>query len=116
MATLNFGIGRFGYFGNDEWQLGRVTNQRLMALHRRHLGAQMRAAGREVSLERPRFPQATSAALAARLLGRLTSPSAAVIRAEMKSRLHEALDCMNLLDRKVLTGPPGRTLSRRRRS
>jgi RNA polymerase sigma-70 factor (ECF subfamily) len=80
-----------------------ITGQRILALHRRHLGAQMRAAGREVSMDRPYLPQATSAALAARLLGRATSPSAAAIRAEMKARLQEALDCMDPIDREVLT-------------
>ena len=38
-----------------------ITGQRLVALHRRHLGAQLRDAGREVSLDRPGLPQATSA-------------------------------------------------------
>jgi RNA polymerase sigma-70 factor (ECF subfamily) len=80
-----------------------ITGQRLLILHRRHLGAQMRAAGREVSLDRGALPQATSAALAARLLGRLTSPSAAAVRAEMKARLQEALDLMDPIDRDVLT-------------
>lgn len=80
-----------------------ITGQRLLALHRRHLGAQQRDAAREVSLDRPPLPQATSAALAARLLGRLTSPSAAVVRAEMKARLREALDRMDPTDRAVLT-------------
>src|SRR5262249_19202906 len=50
-----------------------ITGQRLMALHRQHLGAQMRDAGQEVSLYRGALPQATSVSLAA-LLGRLTSP------------------------------------------
>jgi RNA polymerase sigma-70 factor (ECF subfamily) len=80
-----------------------ITGQRLMILHRRHLGARMRAAGREVSLDRPALPQATSAALAAQLLGRLTRPSEAAVRAEMKARLHEALDQMDPTDREVLT-------------
>ena len=80
-----------------------ITGQRLLALHRRHLGAQMRTAGREVSLDRPFLPQATSAALAARLLGRDASPSAAAIRAEMKVRLQDALDSMDPIDREVLT-------------
>src|SRR5262245_49187304 len=80
-----------------------LTGQRLLALHRRHLGAQRRDAGREVSLDRPALPQATSAALAARLLGRVTTPSAAAVRAEMKARLQEALDGMDPADREVLT-------------
>jgi RNA polymerase sigma-70 factor (ECF subfamily) len=80
-----------------------ITGQRLLALHRRHLGAQLRDAGREVSLDRPALPQATSAALAARLLGHATSPSAAAVRTEMKARLREALDVMDPVDREVLT-------------
>src|SRR5271157_6285769 len=50
-----------------------LTAQRLMILHRHHLGAQMRAAGQEVSLYRGALPEATSVSLAALLLGRLTS-------------------------------------------
>lgn len=80
-----------------------ITGQRLLTLHRRHLGAQARDAGREVSLDRPGLPQATSAALAARLLGRATSPSVAAVRAEMKTRLRDALDTMDPIDREVLT-------------
>src|SRR5438105_10962538 len=37
-----------------------LTGQRLQLLHRYHLGAQMRDAGREVSLYRGAMPQATS--------------------------------------------------------
>jgi RNA polymerase sigma-70 factor (ECF subfamily) len=49
------------------------------------------------------LPQATSAALAARLLGRASSPSAVAMRAELKNRLLEALDNMDPMDREVLT-------------
>jgi RNA polymerase sigma-70 factor (ECF subfamily) len=79
-----------------------VTGERLLIIHRRHLGAQMRDAGQEVSLHRGPFPQATSASLAAQLLGRLTSPTQAAIRAEMQVRLQEALNSMDPLDREVL--------------
>lgn len=79
-----------------------LTGQKLMEIHRRHLGAQMRNAGREVSLYRGRLPETTSAALAAQLLGKQTSPSAAAIRAETKIRLQEALNGMEALDREVL--------------
>jgi len=79
-----------------------ITGQRLMILHRRHLGTKMRTAQRDISLHQAALPQASSAALAAQLLGQLTSPSMAAIRAEMKSRLHEALEVMDPLDREVL--------------
>jgi RNA polymerase sigma-70 factor (ECF subfamily) len=79
-----------------------VTGERLLLVHRRHLGAQMRDAGQEVSLHRGPFPQATSASLAAQLLGRLTSPTQAAIRAEIQVKLQEALNSMDPLDREVL--------------
>jgi RNA polymerase sigma-70 factor (ECF subfamily) len=52
-----------------------VTGQRLMALHRKHLGAQMRNAGQEVSLHQGALPPASSISIAAMLLGRITSPT-----------------------------------------
>ncbi len=49
-----------------------------------------------------RIPPATSAALAAQLLGHDTRASEAAIRAERKLRLEEALNSMDLIDREVL--------------
>src|SRR5215470_12303922 len=46
-----------------------LTGQKMQELHRRHLGAQMRDAGREISLYRDALPATSSAALAAQLLG-----------------------------------------------
>jgi RNA polymerase sigma-70 factor (ECF subfamily) len=79
-----------------------LTGQRLLQLHRYHLGTQKRDAEQEVSLYRGAMPQATSASLAAQLLGRLTSPSQAAVRAEMQIKLQEALNGMDPLDREVL--------------
>jgi RNA polymerase sigma-70 factor (ECF subfamily) len=80
-----------------------LTGQRLVTLHRHHLGRRMRDAGREVSLHRDAFPEATSAALAAQLLGHDTRPSEAAMRAELKIRLQEALNSMDAVDREVLS-------------
>jgi RNA polymerase sigma-70 factor (ECF subfamily) len=80
-----------------------LTGQRLLMVHRQHLGTQMRDVGHEVSLYNGPLPQASSASLAAHLLGRLTTPSQAAIRAEMQLRLQEALNQMDPLDREVLT-------------
>ncbi len=80
-----------------------LTGQRLLAIHRQHLGTRMRDAGQEVSLHRGALPQASSVSLAAQLLGRLTSPSLAAIRAEMQVRLQDALNGMDPMDREVLT-------------
>jgi RNA polymerase sigma-70 factor, ECF subfamily len=76
--------------------------QRIVDIHRQHLGAQAREAGREVSIDRGPVLEASTAALAARLLGKLTSPSQAAVRAERKGRLHEALDSMDPNDREIL--------------
>ena len=79
-----------------------LVGQRLTLLHRRHLGAQARDAGREIGLYHGALPEATSAALAARLLGHLTQPSEAAVRAERKIRIQTALNAMDPLDREIL--------------
>jgi RNA polymerase sigma-70 factor (ECF subfamily) len=79
-----------------------LAAQRLVQLHRRHLGAEARDAGREISLYRGTFPEATSAALAEQLVSQRTSPSQAAMRVEMKMRLQEALNAMEPADREVL--------------
>jgi RNA polymerase sigma-70 factor (ECF subfamily) len=80
-----------------------LTGQKLALAHRQHLGVQARDAGREISLYRGALPEARSAALAAQLLGKLTSPSEAAIKAELKIRIQDALNSMDALDREVLT-------------
>jgi RNA polymerase sigma-70 factor (ECF subfamily) len=82
--------------------LRSLTGQRLITLHRQHLGAQIRDAGQEVSLYRGALPQASSISLAHHLLGRLTSPTQVAVKAEMQLRLQEALNAMDPLDREVL--------------
>jgi RNA polymerase sigma-70 factor (ECF subfamily) len=82
--------------------LRTLTGQRLVDLHRRHLGAEMRDAGREVSLYRGALPAASSASLAQHLLAGLTSPTQAALREEMQLRLQEALNSMDAVDREVV--------------
>jgi RNA polymerase sigma-70 factor (ECF subfamily) len=82
--------------------LRAVAGHKLGDLHRHHLGARMRDAKREVSLYQRSLPGATSAALAAQLLGQLTRPSEAAIRAERKAQLETALNAMDAIDREVL--------------
>jgi RNA polymerase sigma-70 factor (ECF subfamily) len=79
-----------------------LTGQRLIDLHRRHLGAQLRDAGREVSLYRGALPQASSASLAQQMLAGLTSPTQAAVRAEMQIQLQEALNSLDPIDREVV--------------
>ena len=80
-----------------------IVGEHLLKLHRRHLGTQMRDAGLEVSIYRNAFPAASSAALAAQLLGRHTSPTQAVVRAERMMRVQEALDTLDPMDREILS-------------
>jgi RNA polymerase sigma-70 factor (ECF subfamily) len=80
-----------------------VVGDRLMKVHRQHLGAQMRATGREVSLYRDALPIASSAALAAQLLGKFTSPTQAAVRAERMLRLQDALNSLDAMDREILS-------------
>ncbi len=62
----------------------------------------MRDARREVSLHRGPLPETASVSLADGLISKLTSPSEAAIRVEMKLRLQEALSALELLDREIL--------------
>jgi RNA polymerase sigma-70 factor (ECF subfamily) len=82
--------------------LRAMTGMKLAEVHRRHLGTQMRDADRDVSIYRGALPAANSVSLAAHLLGTLTSPSQAAMKAEMRVRLQEALDAMDPLDREVI--------------
>lgn len=82
--------------------LRHMTGLKLTELHRHHLGTQMRDAGAEVSLHRGGLPEADSASLAAQLMGKLTSPSQAAIKAETRIYVQEALNGMDPIDREVL--------------
>jgi RNA polymerase sigma-70 factor (ECF subfamily) len=78
------------------------VGQKLVDVHRFHLGAQMRDAGQEVSLHRGALPQVSSLSLAEHLLGKLTPASQAAMRVELKLRVQEALNSMAPNDREVL--------------
>jgi RNA polymerase sigma-70 factor (ECF subfamily) len=82
--------------------LRNLVGQRLIDLHRKHLGTRMRSADNEVSLQHRALPQVSSESLALQLLGSLTSPTRAVVRAEMRLRLQEALNSMEEIDREVV--------------
>src|SRR5437870_5432039 len=82
--------------------LRHMTGLKLVEIHRRHLGTQLRDADREVSLHRGGLPEADSASLAAQLLGTMTSPSEAAVKAEQRLFVQEALNSMDPVDREVL--------------
>ena len=98
---------RIAHFHDDSssslfiW-LRMIVGQTLVDVHRRHLETQKRDARREVA-PRPRHGvQSTSLSIARQLLGQLTSPSRAAMRAEAAEQLENALEAMNPTDREVL--------------
>lgn len=79
-----------------------IVNQTLIDVHRRHLGAQQRDAGREVNWRKAGAGTATSVSLANCLLGHLTSPSQAAMREELSEKLRDAVGTMSELDQEVI--------------
>ena len=77
--------------------LRTVTEQRLIEVHRHHLGAKARNAAREV---RPGLEASTEKM--AEIMGDATSPSQAAQRAEILDQLREAIDGLDPTDREVL--------------
>ncbi|MCA9139832.1 MAG: sigma-70 family RNA polymerase sigma factor [Planctomycetales bacterium] len=78
------------------------VGQTLIDVHRRHLGAKMRDAGQEISIHRGAYPSVASKTLAAQLLGRVSTASKAAMRAEIQSKVQDALNEMDPHDREVL--------------
>jgi RNA polymerase sigma-70 factor (ECF subfamily) len=79
-----------------------LVAMKLNELHRKHLACRVRDAKLEVSLEQTAMPRASSAALAAHLLGRLTKASEVAVRQERKARIQEAIESMDEVDREIL--------------
>jgi RNA polymerase sigma-70 factor, ECF subfamily len=81
--------------------LRTVTVQRLIDVHRQHLGAKARDAGKEVRLRAGDSIEASSDKMAA-IIGDFTSPSQAAHRAETMVHVREAIDRLDPIDREVL--------------
>jgi RNA polymerase sigma-70 factor (ECF subfamily) len=82
--------------------LRMIVSQTLVDVHRRHVGAEMRSAGREVSIGKQNFPQTTSVCLAAHLVDNQTSPSGAAQRDESHQKLTAAIEQMSSLDQETI--------------
>lgn len=96
-----------GYLANPKipfflW-MRLVTGHRLAKLHRFHLGRQIRDVAREVSIFHGALPEASSAALAAHLLGKESEPINGVLRMELRERVIAALHQLDDIDREVLS-------------
>src|SRR5262249_15854543 len=100
------GLQRLPYYQADPdvpffiW-IRSVTVQRLIQVHRQHLGAKVRDAARDVPLGQGGAIEASSEKMA-ELIGDLTSPSQAAQRGEVIGRLREALDRLDPVDGEVL--------------
>lgn len=79
-----------------------IVNQTLVDLQRQHLQAGIRDVRKEVSLERPGLSAQTSLAMAAVLVGKMTSASQAFSRVERVATLEQALNQMEEIDREVI--------------
>ncbi len=105
-AYLGASAGRAEYFAQRPpaplflWLRGVVANK-VLEVHRHHLGTHMRDAAREAGRFRA-SPDATSAGLVVQLAGHATGPATAAARAEVTVRLRDALDAMDEVDREVL--------------
>jgi RNA polymerase sigma-70 factor (ECF subfamily) len=83
------------------WLRG-VINNKLLEVHRHHLGTHMRNAKRESPLSATDAAGDASHVLCLHLTTGLTRPSVAAVRNEIKARLAEALDGMDPADCEVL--------------
>jgi len=79
-----------------------VASQRIVDVHRQHLGAQMRSAENEVHLEDTVLPQVSSVILAKCLAAQMESPSQTLMRKELLAQVEHAFNNMDPLDREVL--------------
>ncbi len=79
-----------------------LTAQKLVTLHRHHLGVKMRNVNHEVPLDHGMVPGASTATLAGYLVGHDTRPSDAAMRAELKAHVQRALDSMAPAEREIL--------------
>jgi RNA polymerase sigma-70 factor (ECF subfamily) len=81
--------------------LRRLAAERIIQLHRHHLGTQKRSVTREERLDFA-LPDDSASRLASRLVSSGTSPSQQVLRDEQAQRLREVLDRLSASDREVL--------------
>ncbi len=79
------------------------TQQQILDIHRQHFAAGKRDIRKEIALARPNpNSDRTSMALAAHLVGQMTSPSQMFVKAEKIAALEKTLNTMNELDREVI--------------
>ena len=81
-----------------------LTAQRLLAIHRTHLGAKKRDARLEQASQRStQRVDVNSESLSIQLCGHLTSPSKAAMREETKTRVRSVIEKLEPIDREILS-------------
>ncbi len=83
--------------------LRHLAGQKVIEVHRRHIGAEKRGVDREISMQRGAMPAASSESMVVDLVGQIPTPSVISMKAEMKAQLQQILDDMDPIDREVLT-------------
>lgn len=79
-----------------------TVNDRLIALHRKHIQAGKRDARREVSMSQKANPEESSAEIAATLADSFSSVGGKAARAEVTNMIKATLDCMEEKDREII--------------
>ena len=79
-----------------------ITAQKLVQVHRHHLGTEKRDVRRESPVENAALPVVTSVALAGALVADTPTPSERAVAEEERQELLRALDAMDELDREVV--------------
>ena len=82
--------------------LRRIAAQKLVDVHRRHLGAEARDARREVSYYPHCALAVDSEALSEHLIASVSTPSEMAQRAERKAKLAQVLDGLEPIDREII--------------
>jgi len=79
-----------------------LVSEQLIMQSRRHLGAEKRDARREISIDHQGYGAMSSQLLAAHIMGSITGPSTAAIRAERRIRVQQALEVLDPMDREII--------------
>lgn len=105
-AYIEFSHSLARYFRHPEipfyvW-LRTITERKLLALHRRHLGTRQRDVRRDIRLSTSHGPSTDSVNVTAQLLAPSITPSEAAVRAELRLHVQLALDRLEPIDREIL--------------
>lgn len=79
-----------------------LVNEQLIMTTRRHLFAEKRDARKEIHIDQGGPAAPSSALLAAQIVGSITGPSAAAIRAERRLKIQEAIEQLSDNDREII--------------